>query len=184
MFGLLFNPRRFFDEIERSKQLSFLLVVLRWGATASFVILPLWLMEMLPFTKPWLPISSDTYYFWELIFLLPYGIGLTYAVSGFSTIFLRLCGRAGAGFREVFAIVSYGLFLPWIPCLIWDLFLIFTNHWTLSWAIPVHSAALVAESSLYVWGFKRVFGTPLWKAILLGILNSIIFWGLSATIVR
>ncbi len=182
--SILFNPRKFFDEIERSHQLSLLLIVLRWGATASFVILPLWLMESGPFVKPWLPIPSDTYYFWELIYLLPYGALLTLAISGFSTLCLRMCGRAGASFKEVFAIVSYGLFLPWVPCLIWDVFLVFTHHWSLSWAVPVHSAALVAEAFLYAWGFKRVFGTPLWKAVLIAILNTILFWGLSAIIVR
>jgi len=182
--SILFSPRRFFDEIERSAQLAPLLIILRWGATASFVILPLWLFRVPIVTAPLLPIIPQHYYFWELLFMLPYGVVLTFIISLVSLASLRLCGRRGPTLRIVFAVVSYSLFLPWIPCLIWDLVLVFTWHWTLAWLLPFHTAAVVAETGLYSWGFHKVFGTPWWKAIITGILNSLVFIGLSAIIVR
>lgn len=182
--SVLFNPRRFFAEIGKTLQLAPMLVVIRWVGTASFITLPLWLFRMEPFVKPWLPIHAESYYFWQLIFLLPYGIVLTLILSGVSLFFLRGGGRFGTRFRAVFAIISYGLFLPWIFCLAWDLFLIFSGHWMFAWAVPVHTMAVLAEGFLYAYGFHRVFGTSWGRAALIAALNSLIFIGLSAVIVR
>jgi len=182
--GVLFNPRRFFREIGKTLQLAPMLLAIRWVGTASFITLPLWLMRIKPFVKPWLPIPAESYYFWQLIFLLPHGIVLTLILSGFSLLILHGGGRFGTRFRAVFAIISYGLFLPWIFCLAWDLFLIFSGHWTLLWAAPFHAAAVGAEGFLYAYGFRRVFGASWAKAALIAALNCIIFIGLSAFVVR
>ncbi|MQY70740.1 hypothetical protein GH141_02245, partial [bacterium] len=56
--GILFNPRRFFSEIGKTLQLAPMLVVIRWVGTASFITLPLWLLRIQPFSKPWLPIPA------------------------------------------------------------------------------------------------------------------------------
>lgn len=182
--GILFNPRRFFSEVGKTIQLAPMLVAIRWVGTASFITLPLWLFRIQPFSEPWLPIPAESYYFYQLIFLLPYGIVLTLLLSGVSLLLLRGRGRLGTRFRAVFAIISYGLFLPWIPCLAWDLFLIFSKHWSLVWAAPFHAAAVAAEGFLYAYGFHRVFGTSWGRAALIAALNSLIFIGLSALIVR
>jgi hypothetical protein len=182
--GILFNPRRFFSEIGKTIQLAPMLVAIRWIGTASFITLPLWLFQMQPFTAPWLPIPAEGYYFYQLIFLLPYGVVLTLILSGVSLLLLRGPGRLGTRFRAVFAIVSYGLFLPWIPCLAWDIFLIFSKHWSLVWAAPFHAAAVVAEGFLYAYGFRMVFGASRTRAGLIAATDCIIFIGLSALLVR
>lgn len=182
--GILFNPRRFFSEIGKTIQLAPMLVAIRWIGTTSFITLPLWLLRIQPFNKPWLPIPAENYYFYQLIFLLPYGIVLTLLLSGISLSILRGGGRLGTRFRAVFAIISYGLFLPWIPCLAWDLFLIFSGHWSLVWAAPFHAAAVVAEGFLYAYGFRKVFGASWARAGLIAAANCVIFIGLSAAIVR
>jgi hypothetical protein len=182
--NVLFNPRRFFSEIGKTIQLAPLLVAIRWIGTTSFITLPLWLFQMQPFSEPCLPIPAEGYYFWQLIFLLPYGIVLTLLLSGVSLSILRGAGRLGTRFRAVLAIISYGLFLPWIPCLAWDLFLIFSKHWSLVWAAPFHAAAVVAEGFLYAYGFRKVFGASWTRAGLIAAANCIIFIGLSAVIVR
>lgn len=161
-----------------------MLLAIRWVGTASFITLPLWLLRIQPFSKPWLPIPAETYYFYQLLFILPYGIVLTLILSGISLLILRGGGRLGTRFRAIFAIISYGLFLPWIACLAWDLFLIFSGRWILVWALPVHTAAVVAEGFLYAYGFRRVFGASWGKAALIAALNCLIFIGLSALIVR
>jgi len=182
--SLLFNPRRFFAEIGKTLQLAPMLVVIRWIGTASFITLPLWLLQIDPFVRPWLPIPAESYYFWQIIFLLPYGIALTLILSGVSLLLLRGSGRLGTRFRAVFAIIAYGLFMPWVFCLVWDLFLIFSGRWTLIWAAPFHTAAVIAEGALYAYGFRRVFGASLARAILIAVINCLIFIGLSASIVR
>lgn len=182
--SLLFSPRRFFDEIDRSHQLGPLLVILRWGMTASFVILPLWLFRIPPFVSPWLPIHPHYYHFWELLFILPFGAILTVILTVIALAGLRLEGRRGANFKAVFAVVSYGLFLPWTVCLLWDVFLVFTGRWTLTWAAPLHTAAVIAEAALSAWGFHRVFGTPWSRAVFISIVNALVFIGLSALVVR
>jgi hypothetical protein len=181
---ILFNPGRFFDEIGKTLQLAPMLVAIRWIGTASFITLPLWLFQMQPFTAPWLPIPVESYYFWQIVFLLPYGVVLTLILSGVSLSILRGGGRLGTRFRAVLAIISYGLFLPWIACLVWDLFLIFSGHWSLVWAAPFHSAAVVAEGFLYAYGFRKVFGTSWRRAGLIAAINCIIFIGLSALLIR
>lgn len=182
--GVLFNPLRFYDEIAKTIHLAPLLIVIRWVGTASLVTLPLWLMRAQPFAAPWLPIPTGTYYFYQLIFLLPYGILLTLSMSGISLLMLKGGGRLGTRFRAVCAIVSYGLFLPWLACLVWDLFLIFSGRWQLVWAVPVHVLAVLAETFLYAYGFNRVFGAKWSRAVIIAAINSVLSIGLSALIVR
>ncbi|MBN2380529.1 hypothetical protein JXM67_12080 [candidate division WOR-3 bacterium] len=182
--GILFNPRRFFSEIERTIHLGPVLVAVRWIGTASFVILPLWLLGFQPFTQPWLPIDAGNYYFWQLVFILPYGVLITLLLTLISLAFVGGGGKPSTRFRAALAIVSYGLFLPWIACLAWDLFLIFSGNWELLWAMPFHAAAVIAEGLLYAYGFRIVFGASWRRAVLIAVINCILFIGFSALIVR
>jgi len=182
--NILFSPREFFKNIGSTYRLGLLFAVIQWGTASSFLALPLWLLQISPFAVPIIPIQPDVYYFWQTIFLLPYGILLTLLISGISLILLKTGGRLGTRFKAVFGIVSYSLFLPWIACFIWDLFLIFTNHWTFLWAMPLYILSLGAETILYAYGFHIVFGASRRRSIAIALLNSAIVIGLSVLIVR
>lgn len=184
MFGLLFNPNKFFDDIGRSHQLAALLMVLRWGATASFVILPLWVFRMDPFFPPIIPINAYYYHFWELLFILPYGIGLTAGLSAVNMAILKRTGRHGAEFKYVFAVTAYAFFLPWIAALLWDIVMIFTGQWSTWWIAPFHTIVLLAEGFLLAYGLRRVFGTGWGKALLIAAINVVIFAAGAFLVVR
>jgi len=184
VFKLLFNPGKFYKEIARTIHLSPILIAVRWIATGSLVTLPLWLNAAVPFNTPWLPIPQETYYFWQLVFILPYGVFITLVLTGLSLLILKGGGKPSTRFRAALVIVSYSLFLPWIACLFWDVFCIFSGHWSFAWVVPVHIAAVLVEGFLYAFGVRRVFGASWGRAVLIAIINCIVFIGLSALIIR
>ncbi|MBD3284939.1 hypothetical protein GF359_01075 [candidate division WOR-3 bacterium] len=184
MFVLMFNPRRFFEGIAKTIHLSPVLIAVRWIGTASLVTLPLWLKGAVPFSPPWLPIPEETYYFWQLVFILPYGVLITFLLTGLTLLICKGGGRPSTRFRAALAVVSYSLFLPWVACLVWDIFLILSGNWSLAWAAPFHSAAVIAEGLLYAYGVRKVFSASWTRAVLIAVINSIVFIGLSALIVR
>ncbi len=108
-----------------------------------------------PITEPALPISKQSYYFWEIFFCLPLYIGAWYLFAWLNFLIGKRFG-SGSSFRSVLMPLGFAITIPLIP-IMWTTDLIYV-----SLMIDLQKAGIAGQ----VWNIFYQAFTILWMMAL------------------
>ena len=144
-----------------------------------------------PATKPLLPISKESYYFWETFFVLPVYIGGWYLFAWVNLLLGRKLGGA-VSLKSILIPLGFALSIPLIP-IMWT-----TDLVCISFVIDLRTKGVLGQA----WGvFYQIFTVlwvvvvciittreahriPLWKAIVTTLISVLPFAFISAVSIR
>lgn len=115
VLGTLVRPTATFREMTQEKPLG-----QGWAAVLLLAILYTAVCAInaakgiTPVNKPFLPISEESYYFWETFFGPPLFVGLWFLFAWLNLLIGRAFGGQGS-FRGVLVPLAFALYIPMIP---------------------------------------------------------------------
>jgi hypothetical protein len=133
--------------------------------------------------RPVCPHSQKTYYFYQLFFLIPYGIFLFFIECSTAQLFLRLF-KVKNDFREVmlyYAITALGLWPLFGPL---DFMLVLKNKWASALVIPYHTAAALVGGLSYSVGIRKMYQLSWPKSLLTGMMSMMVYRPLAVIMIR
>ncbi len=167
---------------KKSARLALFLIFLRWTFTWTDTLLR-YKLQRTPFVDPYVPIPKKNYYFYQLFFLIPYGIFLFFIECSTAQLFLRLF-KVKNDFREVmlyYAMTALGLWPLFGPL---DLILVLKNKWASSLVIPYHTAAALVGGLSYSVGIRKMYQLSWPKSLLTGMMSMMAYRPLAVILIR
>lgn len=161
---------------------AFAAILIRWGFTWVTTVIA-YLMGREPFVEPYVRISAESYYFYEMFFLVPYGVALWIFVAGVAQILMIVLKGRGT-FKDTLTYYAFTAcaLLPvfWIA----DLLAIVFNLWVQPVIIPIHIIAAILEATLYAIGLSNLHQLPLKRTIIPAIVSMIVYRPLAVILIR
>ncbi|MCK4527129.1 YIP1 family protein [candidate division WOR-3 bacterium] len=147
--GTIVSPRKTFKQILQEESVwfgfvSFLLYGLLYAITEIFLVIN----HLRPTMPPFLPISEESYYFWQLLFGIPVGL-LGWVILGWVAYFMTTkLFKANGSLRNYLNVLGFSFSVPciitmWIPETI---IAVFCPEW---WGNPPAGTMLWAD--IYIW---------------------------------
>jgi hypothetical protein len=183
-FTLLFHPKKAAQTIGEGVPFGYAIlgITLRWVFTWGTIFLA-FLLGRQPFVAPFVSIPAESYYYYELFFLIPFGIVLWIVVSGCAQVLVFIMGE-GDKFRAILTFYSILAFATWPLYGIPDLICIITGNWNQSIIIPVHTVAALLEVYFSTRILKYFTGLGWAACIMIGLISTFIYRPIAVLLIR
>ena len=175
-----FRPLKVFKEIASEKNTLevsfFMMLIFSFLYTITAIILCF--NNFTPAIRPWLPVSKEDYYFYQIFWTIPWGLSTWILISGITHV-LAILGRDS----DLPAKYEYGLFISGIAWILPSLYFMWIPETLLAllkirypfpFVIEVFRLMIIApvwQVLLVAYGCRILYGTSLYRGFFIGLIT-------------